>query len=93
VAKKSSRLSRSEKSKAIDPDNKIAIYRQCDLLNLPRSAYYYRPKGESKYNIMLMNMIDKIYTECTFYGYLRITHKLRREGLYVNHKRITGSWL
>ena len=37
---------------------------------------------------MLMNMIDKIYTECPFYGYPRITHKLRRDGLYVNHKRI-----
>ena len=78
--KKSSRLSRSEKSGAVDPDHKIAVSRQCDLLDLPRSAYYYRPKGESKYNIMLMNMIDKIYTECPFYGYPRITHKLRRGG-------------
>ena len=37
---------------------------------------------------MLMNMIDKIYTECPFYGYPRITHRLRRDGHDVNHKRI-----
>ena len=37
---------------------------------------------------MLMNMIDKIYTKCPFYGYPRITHKLKRGGHNVNHKRI-----
>jgi len=35
-----------------------------------------------------MNTIDKIYTKCPFYGYPRITHKLRRDGYNVNHKRI-----
>ncbi len=33
-------------------------------------------------------MIDKIYIKCPFYGYPRITHKLRRDGHDVNHKRI-----
>ena len=36
----------------------------------------------------LMNTIDKIYTKCPFYGYPRITHKLRRDGHSVNYKRI-----
>ena len=80
MAKKSFELSRSERLEAIDPDHKIAVNRQCDLLGLPRSTYYYRPKGENEYNMILMNIIDKIYTECPFYGYPRITHKLRRDG-------------
>ena len=88
MAKKSFELSRSERLEAIDPDHKIAVNRQCDLLGLPRSTYYYRPKGENEYNMILMNMIDKIYTECPFYGYPRITHRLRRDGHDVNHKRI-----
>ena len=86
--KKSSKLSPSEKLEAIDPDHKITINRQCDLLGLTRSTYYYKPAGESEYNIMLMNIIDKIYTKCPFYGYPRITQKLKRIGHDVNYKRI-----
>ena len=47
-----------------------------------------KPKGENEYNMILMNIIDKIYTRCPFYGYPRITHKLKRDGHDVNHKRI-----
>jgi len=86
--KKSSKLNPGEKLEAIDPDHKIAVSRQCDLLGLSKSTYYWKPKGESEYNIKLMNMIDKIYTKCPFYGYPRITHKLKRIGHDVNHKRI-----
>ena len=57
-------------------------------MGLSKSKYYWKPIGESEYNIMLMNIIDKIYTKCPFYGYPRITHKLRRDGHDVNHKRI-----
>ena len=57
-------------------------------MGLTRSTYYYKPKGENEYNMILMNMIDKIYTLCPFYGYPRIMHKLRRDGYSVNHKRI-----
>lgn len=35
-----------------------------------------------------MGEIDKIYTNCPFYGYIRITKQLQRNGLIVNHKRV-----
>ena len=70
------------------PHPEIPIYRQCELLGLPRSSFYYRPVGISEYNLLLMDMIDKKYTEHPFYGILRMTAWLHDEGHHVNHKRV-----
>jgi putative transposase len=66
----------------------IPIYRQCELLGLPRSSFYYKPAGISEYNLLLMDMIDRKYTQPPFYGILRMTAWFRGEGHEVNHKRI-----
>lgn len=73
----------------IDPTNRqIPIVRQCELLGLPRSSYYYRPAGESPLNLELMRLIDEIYTRNPFYGVPRITWSLKKQGYRVGHKRI-----
>ena len=82
-------LSTDQKRRLVDlshPD--IPIYRQCELLGLPRSSFYYEPVGVSECNHLLMGMIDKEYTEHPFYGILRMTACLREQGHQVNHKRI-----
>ena len=66
----------------------IPIYRQCELLGLSRSSFYYRPVGISAYNHLLMGMIDEKYTEHPFYGILRMTAWLREQGHKINHKRV-----
>ena len=66
----------------------ICISRQCELLDLPRSSFYYRSVGISEYNLVLMDMIDQKYTQHPFYGILRMTAWLRDEGHPVNHKRV-----
>jgi putative transposase len=66
----------------------ISIICQCDLLDISRSGYYYKPATESPYNLDLMRLIDEIYTKFPYYGYRRITQALRREDYNVNHKRI-----
>ncbi len=66
----------------------IAIYRQCELLGLSRSSFYYKPAGMSVYNLLLMDMIDRKYIEHPFYGILRMTAWLHSEGHQVNHKRV-----
>lgn len=70
------------------PHKKIGIGRQCDLLGLPRSSYYYAPKGDDGYNRLMMNLIDEQFTKTPFYGVPRMTAWLRREGHDVNSKRI-----
>lgn len=62
--------------------------RQCELLGICRSGYYYEPAMESPMNLMLMRLIDEQYTRFPFYGSPRMTAWLCREGYGVNHKRI-----
>ncbi len=73
----------------IEPMNpKIPIYRQCELIGLPRSSYYYEAGKESEYNLLLMSLIDEQYTRTPFYGTRRMTAYLIRQGYEVNRKRI-----
>lgn len=84
-------LSKINKKELIEPNNeKISIVRQCNLLGLNRSCYYYEPKPINAETLTLMNRIDQIYTEKPYYGYPRITKQLQRDGYTVNHKRIAN---
>ena len=66
----------------------IRIARQCELLGLPRSTYYYPAHGESLENLHLMRLLDEKYTDTPYYGIRRMTAWLRSEGYNVNHKRV-----
>jgi putative transposase len=55
---------------------------------VPRSTAYFKPKGESAWNLELMRLIDELYTKWPFYGSRRITEHLRTEGQLVNRKRV-----
>jgi putative transposase len=67
----------------------LSIVRQCDLIGLARSTYYYSPNVmESPENLFVMRMIDKMYTDHPYYGSPRITDGLRDLGYLVNHKRV-----
>ena len=66
----------------------MSIQRQCELIGLSRSSYYFEPQGESAQNLALMRQIDEIYTKRPFLGARKITNLLRRDGHVVNHKRV-----
>lgn len=73
----------------MDPsDLNISLRRQCELLGINRSSYYYAPSPLKLETVELMHKIDKLYTEFPYYGYPRITAQLRREGIIVNEKKI-----
>ena len=67
----------------------IPVVRQCELLGLSRSSYYYRCSGEDEYNLLLMRLIDEEFTRHPFYGARRMKAWLRRQGHGVNRKRVT----
>jgi len=69
-------------------NNILKVYQQCSLIELPRSSYYYHPLGITEEELEIMKRIDKIYTECPFYGVRKITDALSRQGSSYNHKRI-----
>jgi putative transposase len=58
------------------------------LLSLNRSSLYYVPAPPSSEELALKHRIDEVYTQWPFYGVLRITAHLRREGVLVNHKAV-----
>ena len=66
----------------------MSVRRQCALLGLSRSGWYYRPRGESAANEALMRQIDEAYTRWPFYGVRRMTAWLVRSGETVNAKRV-----
>jgi len=67
---------------------KLPVCRQCELLGLSRSSYYYEPRGETAFNERLMRLLDEQYLKTPFYGARRMTAVLRRMGYEVNVKRV-----
>ena len=73
----------------IDIDtSRLSIRRQCELLGLARSSFYYRQATESELNLELMRLMDQAYTRHPFMGRPRLTHYLKSLGYRVNEKRV-----
>lgn len=68
----------------IDPEHdELSIRRQCELLDLERSTYYYQPEEETPENLALMRAIDEAYLKRPFYGSRRLAQELG-----LNRKRV-----
>ncbi len=66
----------------------ISLSRQCELLNISKGTLYYEPVEIDPYNLELMDLLDRQYTETPFYGSRRMTAWLIRLGYPVNRKRV-----
>lgn len=87
--KKNLNSSGEQKRTLIDPEHVvIPIERQCALLGISRSAYYYQKAEIDPLDLTVMEQIDEQYTRAPFYGVLRMTAWLRRCGHGVNPKRV-----
>ena len=69
----------------------VSVRRQCELLDLNRSSFYYAPVPVSAEDQAIMNRIDEIYTKWPFYGARRMSKELKAQGIEVGRKH-TG-WL
>ncbi len=58
----------------------------CEVLKLSRSSFYHR--SEDKNDEVLKAKLLQLAVDWPTYGYRRMTHQLRREGIHVNHKVI-----
>ncbi|MGA2160488.1 MAG: IS3 family transposase [Dehalococcoidia bacterium] len=61
-------------------------------MRLPASSFYYQSKDESvedkQKQADLLDRIEAICLEFPRYGYRRVTAQLKREHIFVNHKRV-----
>jgi putative transposase len=58
----------------------------CDVLDLPRSSYYYAP--EARQEMALTTALQQLAATWPSYGYRRLTKLLQRDGWAVNHKHV-----
>lgn len=73
----------------VSSEEELSISCQCELLDIPRSSFYYIPEPVSDEELALMKLIDQCYLELSYYGTRRIKDWLYDEhGLVVNRKRI-----
>jgi len=66
----------------------LSVVRQCELIGLPRSTWYYEPQRETAENLRLMRLLDEQYTRTPFYGSRRMVIALGGQGCNVNRKRV-----
>jgi putative transposase len=66
----------------------LSIARQCELIAISRSGFYYRPAGETPLNLTLMWLMDAQFLETPWYGSRQMARHLRREGYTVGRKRV-----
>lgn len=66
---------------------RLSIRKQCRLLSLQRSTYYYQPQGESPYNLELMRLIDELFMDMPFLGSRQMRNMLVDLGHQVGRGR------
>jgi putative transposase len=66
----------------------LSVVRQCELVSISRSGFYYQPAVETPLNLELMRPIDAQFLETPWYGSRQMASHLRREGYKVGRKRI-----
>jgi transposase InsO family protein len=66
------------------------IERLCALGSVSRAGYYrhFGPHPPKREDADLRDLIERIALDSRHYGYRRIAHELRRQGLIVNAKRV-----
>ncbi len=72
----------------VDRAKPVPVVKQCRLLSLNRSTFYYQPEPISEEDLELLLKIDEIHLELPFYGSRRIKNELRDLGYTVNRKKI-----
>jgi len=69
-------------------DPKLSVSRQCRLLCLNRSSYYYKNKPVKPEDLKLMRLIDEQYLKTPSWGSRSMRNHLRRLGYKINRKRV-----
>ncbi len=66
----------------------LSITKQCELLLLNKSTYYYKAKGLTKRDLEIMKTIDEIYTEHPYFGARRMSKYLMQFGIVIARKAV-----
>ena len=84
-----SSVSLNSRKDMVETGHEISIARQCEILGIPRSSFYYEPKPLSDYDFALRLQIDRIFTDISSsYGYRMIHQQLIEDGYVVGVNKV-----
>lgn len=72
----------------VNPEHRLSITRQAELLDLSRASVYYVPSGASAADLRLMRRIDELHLELPFAGSRMLRDLLVNEGCVVGRKHV-----
>ena len=72
----------------IAPEAELPVSRQCVLLGIARSSFYYRPRPETAEELDILKRLDRIFTNDPVYGSRRLQVALLREGISIGRRRV-----
>ena len=74
----------------MDPEyRRLSISRQCELLGISRSAYYYEGRtARDEQDLEDLKLILEVMREIPYYGYRKISRELREEHGHLSRKRV-----
>ena len=82
-------MSHSERKEMVIGDDKIlSIRKQCKILRISRSSFYYQPKEASSETLAIMNRMDELFMAYPFFGSRQMVNCLQREGICIGRHRV-----
>jgi putative transposase len=72
----------------IAPEAGLSVSRQCALLGIARSRFYYRPRPASAEELELLKRLDRMLTDTPIYGSRRLQVARLREGISAGRRRV-----
>ena len=89
VKKKLTCLDVETRRAAVEPDcQALSIVRQCELLGVSRSGYYYRPRPVSEEDLQCMRRMDETFTKRPFFGSRRLQDDLAQQGYAIGRDHV-----
>jgi putative transposase len=72
----------------IDRTHELPIRRQCQILEIGRSSYYYQAVPVKQADVDLMRVIDEIHLKYPFYGSRKVRRELKDRGFKVGRGHV-----
>ena len=82
-------MSHSErKDMVVRDDKELSIHKQCKILKMSRSSFYYQPREASAETLAIMNRMDALFMQYPFFGSRQMMLTLQREGISIGRHRV-----
>ena len=72
----------------VDKKSKAPVTRQCKLLDISRSGFYYQPKPVSEEELEQMRLLDEGHMKHPYYGSRRLKGWLADHGHHLSRKKV-----